>query len=169
MQRCYMGNMILYPTNVVFNSCSASIPPIQKTKRFEDDLLTFQSLGATLAAECGITAAQFTQYNPSSTECSTLAVGEYVCCSVGNLPNNAPSPNANGYCYSYLVQPGDYCAAIAASYDVTVSDIETYNAKTWVSKFHPAKNVYKKYTNPRISKGLEWMQRPIRWILHLSK
>jgi len=61
---------------------------------------------ATLATQCGITPAQFTTDNPSATECSTLAVGEHVCCSVGTLPNYAPQPAANGDCYSYLVVSG---------------------------------------------------------------
>lgn len=118
------------------------LPILSYDKKIEIyDELTFQSLGATLAAECGITAAEFTQYNPSSTECSSLAVGEYVCCSAGTLPDNTPSPGADGYCYSYLVQAGDFCSALAASYDITVDDIETYNTDTWVSLNSNSKNL----------------------------
>lgn len=86
---------------------------------------------ATLATQCGITAAQFTTYNPSSTECSTLTVGEYVCCSAGTLPDLTPSPYANGTCYTYAVVSGDSCSALAASYDITVADIGTWNTDTW--------------------------------------
>ncbi|KAH8645403.1 hypothetical protein BX600DRAFT_391288 [Xylariales sp. PMI_506] len=86
---------------------------------------------SSLATECGITAAEFTDYNPSSTECSTLVVGEYVCCSSGDLPDFAPSAYANGTCYTYLVQSGDYCSLIAAEYDITTDDIETWNEDTW--------------------------------------
>jgi chitinase len=85
----------------------------------------------SLAAECGITAAEFTQYNPSPTLCSTLTVGEYVCCSPGSLPNLAPSPDANGTCASYQVASGDSCSAIAAEYDLTVDQLESYNNDTW--------------------------------------
>ena len=54
----------------------------------------------SLAATCGITPAEFTIYNPSSTECSTLVPGEWVCCSAGTLPDFAPQPYANGTCYT---------------------------------------------------------------------
>ncbi|KAJ8126287.1 hypothetical protein O1611_g7351 [Lasiodiplodia mahajangana] len=86
---------------------------------------------ATLAAECGITPAEFTDYNPSSTLCSTLVPGQHVCCSSGTLPDYTPSPYANGTCYTYTVITDDTCAALAASHDITVDDIETWNANTW--------------------------------------
>ncbi|KAI0903547.1 class V chitinase Chi100 [Ustulina deusta] len=85
----------------------------------------------TLAAECGITPAEFTDYNPSSTLCSTLVAGQHVCCSSGTLPDYAPSPYANGTCYTYMVITDDSCSSLAASYDITVDDIETWNANTW--------------------------------------
>jgi chitinase len=85
----------------------------------------------SLASQCGITASQFTTYNPSPTLCSTLAVGEYVCCSAGSLPNFTPQQSANGSCYEYTVQSGDYCSLIAANYEITVDDLGTYNAETW--------------------------------------
>ncbi|PWY73000.1 glycoside hydrolase [Aspergillus heteromorphus CBS 117.55] len=86
---------------------------------------------ATLATECGITADELTTYNPSSTLCSTLTVGEYVCCSEGTLPDNAPSPDADDNCYSYLVEKGDSCDALATTYTLTVAEIESYNNDTW--------------------------------------
>jgi chitinase len=86
---------------------------------------------ASLASECGITAAQFTKYNPSSTLCSGLVPGQHVCCSTGSLPDLSPKPDADGYCHAYLVRTGDSCSAIAASYDITVSKIEQYNRRTW--------------------------------------
>jgi GH18 family chitinase len=86
----------------------------------------------SLAARCGISAANFTQYNPQANLCSTLAVGQYVCCSPGTLPNLAPQQNANGSCASYLVNPGDTCNQIAVSYPpLTVAEIESYNKATW--------------------------------------
>lgn len=87
--------------------------------------------GASLATECGITAAEFTEYNPSSTLCSTLTVGEYVCCSSGTLPDYAPSPYANGTCATYLVEAGDDCSSIAATYSLTVDELTDYNNDTW--------------------------------------
>lgn len=86
---------------------------------------------ASLVTKCGITSAEFYEYNPSSTLCSTLAVGEYVCCSSGSLPDYAPQPYANGTCYTYLVQENDSCDDLAATYTITVDDILEYNNQTW--------------------------------------
>ncbi|KAF2634388.1 class V chitinase Chi100 [Massarina eburnea CBS 473.64] len=86
---------------------------------------------ASLAAECGISASDFTKYNPSSTLCSSLAAGQHVCCSSGTLPDFTPKPGADGYCYSYLVKTGDSCASIAATYDLTNEKLEKLNADTW--------------------------------------
>ncbi|KAI0476854.1 class V chitinase Chi100 [Xylaria cf. heliscus] len=86
---------------------------------------------ATLAAECGITPATFTNYNPGSTLCSTLVPGQHVCCSSGTLPDYTPSPYKNGTCYTYTVIKGDSCSSLAASYDITEDNIETWNANTW--------------------------------------
>jgi len=86
---------------------------------------------ASLEARCGVTNAQFITYNPSSTLCSTLAVGEYICCSSGTLPDLTPTQNSDGSCYSYVVPSGSYCAEIAANNMITIAEIETYNANTW--------------------------------------
>ncbi|KAH8882398.1 glycoside hydrolase, partial [Thozetella sp. PMI_491] len=85
----------------------------------------------SLAAECGITAAQFTQFNPNPSLCSTLAVGQFVCCSAGSLPDLRPKPSPNGDCATYTVQAGDFCSKIAASNFIAVSDIESFNTQTW--------------------------------------
>lgn len=86
---------------------------------------------ATLAAECGITAAEFDDYNPSSSLCSSLVVGQHVCCTAGDLPDFAPQPSSDGSCYSYLVVTGDSCSALAATYDITLDDLESWNSNTW--------------------------------------
>ncbi|CAK7233697.1 hypothetical protein SCUCBS95973_008685 [Sporothrix curviconia] len=86
---------------------------------------------ATLASKCGISAADFTTYNPSSTLCSTLVAGEHVCCSAGTLPDFAPSPESDGSCYSYVVGMGDNCAVLSANYDLTNELIESFNNDTW--------------------------------------
>lgn len=85
----------------------------------------------TLADECGISAVDFTTYNPSSTLCSTLAVGQHVCCSDGNLPDYSPQPNANGTCATYTVVTNDSCSQLAALNSITVDDIESFNRQTW--------------------------------------
>ncbi|KAJ7132986.1 glycoside hydrolase superfamily [Mycena filopes] len=82
----------------------------------------------SLAARCGISAADFTSYNPSPTLCSTLAVGQKVCCTAGVLP--VPVQNPDGSCASYSVVSGDTCNAIALSNSVTVAALETWNANT---------------------------------------
>lgn len=86
---------------------------------------------ASLATRCKISAADFTKYNPSSTLCSTLAIGEPVCCSSGSLPNLTPQKNPDGTCASYTVKAGDYCGLIAQNNHITVDNIEAYNTKTW--------------------------------------
>ncbi|OTA05027.1 chitinase [Trichoderma parareesei] len=85
----------------------------------------------SLAQRCGITPAQFTKYNPASNECSALQVGEHVCCSAGTLPNFAPQPQPDGTCATYTVQPNDDCATIAATYSITVANINSFNNNTW--------------------------------------
>ncbi|KAI2792815.1 Killer toxin subunits alpha/beta [Penicillium oxalicum] len=85
----------------------------------------------SLATKCGITATDLYKYNPSSTFCSTLAVGQPICCSAGSLPDLKPKPNADGTCHSYTVQSGDYCALLATKNYITVENIESYNSKTW--------------------------------------
>lgn len=107
----------------------------EETKVTMAECITIQVVSGdscgSLAVRCGITAAQFTEYNPSPTLCSTLAVGEHVCCSSGSLPDYSPQPYANGTCYTYTVQSGDYCDEIAAEYSITVDLIDTYNNQTW--------------------------------------
>ncbi|KAF1819301.1 glycoside hydrolase family 18 protein [Dissoconium aciculare CBS 342.82] len=86
---------------------------------------------SSLASECGITPAQFTQYNPGSSTCSSLRAGQHVCCSAGTLPDYSPKPYANGTCYTYVVVSGDSCSSIAAAHSLTPQTIEIFNAKTW--------------------------------------
>jgi hypothetical protein len=57
----------------------------------------------SLATKCGISGADFTRFNPSSTLCSSLKVGQHVCCSAGTLPDFTPKPNGDGSCATYVV------------------------------------------------------------------
>jgi hypothetical protein len=85
----------------------------------------------SLAAECGISANDFTKYNTQRANlCSTLAVGELVCCSSGGLPHWQPSSNSDSTCVVYNVQLKDSCASIAANYGWQQSDLATFNDKT---------------------------------------
>ncbi|KAH8803575.1 hypothetical protein F5884DRAFT_509641 [Xylogone sp. PMI_703] len=85
----------------------------------------------SLATECGISPQDFTTFNPNPSLCSTLAVGQSVCCSVGSLPDLTPQQGADGSCAAYTVQAGDFCALIAASNGITTDDIENFNKDTW--------------------------------------
>ncbi|KAK3331756.1 killer toxin alpha/beta [Cercophora scortea] len=88
---------------------------------------------ATLATRCGVTGASFTTYNSyNSTLCSTLRVGQWVCCSSGSLPDKSRGMNPDGSCASYTVAVGEWCDKIAATVMRTVADLETYNkGTTW--------------------------------------
>ncbi|KAK7990452.1 glycoside hydrolase [Apiospora arundinis] len=85
----------------------------------------------SLAAQCGISASDFTKYNPSSSLCSGLVEGQHVCCSAGSLPDFTPKPDANGYCHTYFVYAGDSCSSIAAANSITNEKIEEFNRNTW--------------------------------------
>lgn len=84
-----------------------------------------------LASECGISPADFTEYNPEPNECSTLIAGEWVCCSAGALPDYSPKPYVTGTCYTYTVHSGDTCSALAAANSMTLDDLDNYNKETW--------------------------------------
>ncbi|KAJ5167058.1 uncharacterized protein N7482_005839 [Penicillium canariense] len=85
----------------------------------------------SLESICGISANDFTNYNPKPNLCTTLAVGQFVCCSSGTLPDPTPQQQANGSCYTYQVQIGEGCFAIAESHYITQDDIESYNGNAW--------------------------------------
>ncbi|KAH6617398.1 glycoside hydrolase family 18 protein [Chaetomium tenue] len=85
----------------------------------------------SLATRCGITGAQFTEYNPDPALCSTLAPRQPVYCSSGPLPNVSPQPSPDGACAVHVVQKGDTCSDIANNNYITVDDIEQWNLQTW--------------------------------------
>ncbi|KAK2746207.1 hypothetical protein FQN57_003329 [Myotisia sp. PD_48] len=86
---------------------------------------------ASLAEKCGISGADFTKYNPGSNVCSSLRVGQHVCCSSGTLPDRTPKPDPDGTCATYIVQNGDWCDKIASSHGLTVDNLESLNKNTW--------------------------------------
>ncbi|KAM5368692.1 hypothetical protein ACJZ2D_009358 [Fusarium nematophilum] len=87
----------------------------------------------SLSVRCGIRGAEFLKYNTQKDLCSTLAEGDYVCCSSGDpYKPPAPEPNADGTCKAHLIENGDTCDSLAKKNGVTVKDIENWNAKkTW--------------------------------------
>ncbi|KAL3486994.1 hypothetical protein BJX62DRAFT_241481 [Aspergillus germanicus] len=84
-----------------------------------------------LATECGITVDELLEYNTADNFCNNLAVGQFVCCSAGELPDFSPQPNDNGTCYTYYVQTDDNCYDLAAANYITQDDIEDFNSQTW--------------------------------------
>ncbi|KAJ6534425.1 hypothetical protein DFH09DRAFT_1405431 [Mycena vulgaris] len=78
----------------------------------------------------GLTAAQFAADNPGL-DCSLIQPGQKVCVSSGTLPSNAPSASPNGTCFEYHVIPNDSCSGIALKFDITVAEIEQWNAQTY--------------------------------------
>ncbi len=87
---------------------------------------------AALATRCGIGAATFITYNPSSTLCSTLQEGQRVCYSAGTIPDIRPKPNADGSCFSYTVNSGNTSAAIASRLGLTAAQLALFNdGVTW--------------------------------------
>lgn len=137
----YLATSLLY-TNSSNNTLSLANTTTSGTKTARRDSLltsraectTVQVVGGdsceTLAAECGITAAQFTEYNSDASLCSSLTPGQHVCCSAGTLPDFTLQPGADGYCYTYLVEKDDSCASIGAAYDLKNTEIESFNSET---------------------------------------
>ncbi|KAJ6035923.1 hypothetical protein N7540_000202 [Penicillium herquei] len=98
-----------------------------------DECTTIQAISGdettSLASECGITLAEFESYN-SGTNLSDIQAGQHLCCTSGTLPDYTPSADSDGNCYAYTVQTDDTCSALAAAYDITVNEIETWNNGT---------------------------------------
>jgi chitinase len=87
--------------------------------------------GEALAAECGISPYDFTVYNPGSTLCSTLIVGQHVCCSAGTMPDFRPKPNPDGTCAAHYVETDENCSSLGAANSLTNAEIESFNKNTW--------------------------------------
>lgn len=90
---------------------------------------------ATLLTRCGngLTPADLYKYNPSSSLCSTLAVGQMICCTSGDLPS-APEPegNADGTCRTETVDDGDDCGKLVTrcGNGLTAAQFYKYNDDT---------------------------------------
>ncbi|KAI1177579.1 glycoside hydrolase family 18 protein [Nemania sp. FL0916] len=124
----------LVPDQVV--CCSSGtlpdpIPPANSDGTCKTKSVVSGDSCASMATKCGLKPADFTTLHPASTFCSTLQVGQRVCCTRGKLPDIAPKPGSDGSCAAYAVQKGDGCSVIAISHGITQANIETYNKKTW--------------------------------------
>ncbi|KAA8646796.1 uncharacterized protein ATNIH1004_005471 [Aspergillus tanneri] len=113
----------------------------------------------SLAKECGITGAKFEEYNPDKKLCSTLSVGQYVCCTSGDLPDLTPKPEPDGTCASVLVEPGDICSTIAAANGISIEDLENFNKKTWgwagCDRLQPKQRICLSKGNPAMPESIE--------------
>ncbi|RDH35419.1 glycoside hydrolase family 18 protein [Aspergillus welwitschiae] len=128
----YASNTTVLERSTSITTPNHSIQPIES----RDDACSYVIVAsgdscASLASKCGITAAELSDYNPSSSLCSTLAPGEIICCSEGSKPDLSPQPTSDGLCYSYTVASGDNCALLASKYYITTDEIEDYNTDTW--------------------------------------
>ncbi|KAM7212126.1 killer toxin alpha/beta [Rhypophila decipiens] len=84
----------------------------------------------TLATRCGIHGDDFMTYNPQTGLCANLQEGQWVCCSSGTLLP-PPTQGSDGKCTWYAIQSGDWCAKIAASFGITMTDLYRFNNQTW--------------------------------------
>lgn len=81
----------------------------------------------SLARKCGISDQDFLRYNPSSNLCSTLQIGQSVCCGSGILPDHSPKANLDGTCRTQTVSSGDGCGSMVAKCQVTTQQFAQYN------------------------------------------
>ena len=85
----------------------------------------------SLASKCGLSSNDFMKVNTKTNLCSSLAVGQPVCCTRGTLPDVRPKPKPNGYCFDYTIKKDDDCSTIGARNGLTVDNIESFNKNTW--------------------------------------
>ncbi|KAK2760814.1 hypothetical protein FQN54_002052 [Arachnomyces sp. PD_36] len=136
---------------------STGLPPNEDGTCSTIKVVSGDSCG-TLASRCGITPAKFEQFNSDPSLCSTLAPGQPVCCSKGELPDLTPKPNPDGSCATYKTVDGDNCAKLAATNGLKVEDILKFNQDTW--GFTGCSNLPSKATIC-LSKGTPPMPAPI--------
>jgi len=79
----------------------------------------------------GLTTDDFYKYNPNPNLCSTLMPGQRVCCTAGELPDIRPKQNADGSCFPYQIQLGEFCNKVATENGLTVENLEDFNKETW--------------------------------------
>ncbi|KAH6656191.1 chitinase [Plectosphaerella plurivora] len=85
----------------------------------------------TMAQRCGISLTRFQNFNTAKNFCDPLMDKVWACCTVGDVPDFRPKPDADGICYSYDIGDGDGCWDVADAYYLKVADIESLNKQTW--------------------------------------
>lgn len=79
----------------------------------------------TLAARCNVTVSTLEEYNPGDSLCTTLRIGQRVCCTAGELPPIEANPD--GTCREITVEDGDNCDAMAAECDISLPELLEFN------------------------------------------
>ncbi|MGH7964564.1 MAG: hypothetical protein ACRERD_22585 [Candidatus Binatia bacterium] len=85
----------------------------------------------TLASKCTLEPGLFKKLHAELKDCAKPPVGQWVCCTLGKLPDMRPKADANGMCHTFHVGSGDDCDKIAAANGVQRKDIEDFNKNTW--------------------------------------
>lgn len=95
----------------------------------------------TLAQRCNVTTAQLEEYNPRDSFCTTVRIGERICCTPGELPPIESNPD--GTCKHITVEDGDNCDVVAAECDISVPELLTFNdgGTDFCSKLQPGKQL----------------------------
>ncbi|KAJ6787229.1 hypothetical protein PWT90_07013 [Aphanocladium album] len=83
----------------------------------------------SLSGKCGISGADFIRFNGEGI-CARLTIGQYVCCSEGDLPDGRPKPNPDGSCRTRTIAAGDSCYDYLTEYNITEDDLNEYNTNT---------------------------------------
>lgn len=109
----------------------STIPPGNSDGTCKIIRVVSQDSCASLASKCGLSGNDFMKVNTKQDLCSSLVVGQPVCCTLGNLPYNPPKPKPDGYCFDYTIQKDDQCSAIAVMNDISQDDLKSFNKETW--------------------------------------
>lgn len=80
------------------------------------------------AVSRGLSSRNITRHRTSALHYSLVSTSVV---SAGTLPNFAPTPQPDGTCATYTIQPNDDCSSIAATWSITVAEINSYNTDTW--------------------------------------
>lgn len=95
-----------------------------------------------VADRCGITQSNLEKYNPRPNFCSTLVVGEVVCCTSGTLPDTIPPASKDGTCKTTKVVEGDGCGSLADKCGLSPADFTEVNpGKDLCAKLVPGQHV----------------------------
>jgi hypothetical protein len=81
-----------------------------------------------LAERCGITAEELIEFNPKDNLCTTLRIGQRVCCTPGDMPVIASNPD--GSCKETVVEKGMNCDKLAAYCGISLPELHTFNNLT---------------------------------------